>query len=349
MDAAYLALGRLDGVTDLLPDPYLFTYFYVRKEALLSSQIEGTQSTLSQLLLFETEQAPGVPIADVKEVLNYVSALKHGLASLNAPKRPPISLRLIKEIHRILLSEGRGSNKHPGEFRQDQNWVGATKINEASYIPPQPDMVLDCMSDLEKFIHDIPARTPLLMKTALAHVQFETIHPFSDGNGRIGRLLITLLLCAENALKQPMLYLSLYFKTNKEEYYERLQRVRKNGDWEGWVRFFLQGVLETSQQAVDAAHQILQLFESDRKRIASLKQQANAPLRVHEVLQKKPIVSIGTVAKELSMSIPTVTNGMQRLERMEIVREITGGMRNRFYMYQRYVDILNVGTSLSEN
>lgn len=345
IDTANLALGRLDGVTDLLPDPYLFTYFYVRKEALLSSQIEGTQSTLSQLLLFETEQAPGVPIVDVKEVLNYVSALQHGLSSISTPKRPPISLRLIKEIHEILLLEGRGSTKRRGEFRQDQNWVGALSINEASYIPPPPDKVLDCMSELERFIHDIPERTPLLMKAALAHVQFETIHPFSDGNGRMGRLLITLLLCAERALKQPMLYLSLYFKTHKEEYYERLQRVRVNGDWEGWVRFFLQGVLETSQQAVNAAHEILRLFDEDRKRIASLKQQANAPLRVHEVLQKKPIVSIGTVAEELAMSIPTVTNGMRRLERMEIVRETTGGKRNRYYMYQRYVDILNVGTT----
>jgi Fic family protein len=335
----------LDGVTDLLPDPYLFTYFYVRKEALLSSQIEGTQSTLSQLLLFETEQAPGVPIVDVKEVLNYVSALQHGLSSITTPLRPPISLRLIKEIHHILLVEGRGSNRHPGEFRQDQNWVGALSINEASYIPPPPDKVLDCMGELERFIHDIPERTPLLMKAALAHVQFETIHPFSDGNGRMGRLLITLLLCAERALKQPMLYLSLYFKTHKDEYYERLQRVRENGDWEGWVRFFLQGVLETSQQAVNAAHEILRLFDTDRKRIASLKQQANAPLRVHEVLQKKPIVSIGTVGEELSMSIPTVTNGMRRLEKMGIIREITGGKRNRYYMYQQYVDILNVGTT----
>lgn len=345
VDTANLALGRLDGVTDLLPEPYLFTYFYIRKEALLSSQIEGTQSTLSQLLLFETEQAPGVPVADVKEVLNYVSALQHGINSITAPKRPPISLRLIKEMHRLLLQDGRGSDKYPGEFRQDQNWVGAAKINDASYIPPPPDKVLDCMSDLERFLHDIPERTPLLMKAALAHVQFETIHPFSDGNGRMGRLLITLLLCAEKALKQPMLYLSLYFKTHRDEYYERLQSVRKNGDWEGWVRFFLQGILETSQQSVDAAHEILGLFEIDRKRIASLKQQANAPLRVHEVLQKKPIVSIATVVKELSMSFPTVMNGMQRLEKMGIVREITGGARNRLYIYQTYVDILNEGTN----
>jgi Fic family protein len=244
-----------------------------------------------------------------------------------------------------LLIEGRGSNKRPGEFRQDQNWVGALSINEASYIPPPPDKVLDCMSELERFLHDMPERTRLLMKAALAHVQFETIHPFSDGNGRMGRLLITLLLCAEKALKQPMLYLSLYFKTHKDEYYARLQRVREHGDWEGWVRFFLQGVLETSQQAVNAAHEILRLFDTDRKRIASLKQQANAPLRVHEVLQKKPIVSIGTVAEELSMSIPTVTSGLRRLERMEIVREITGGKRNRYYMYQQYIDILNVGTT----
>jgi Fic family protein len=345
LDRANRALGRLDGVSDLLPDPYLFTYFYVRKEAVLSSQIEGTQSTLSQLLLFETEQAPGVPLVDVKEVLNYVNALQYGISSITSANRPPISLRLIKEMHRILMTDARGGRKYPGEFRQDQNWIGADDINKATYIGPPPDKVVECLSELERFIHDIPERTPVLMKAALAHVQFETIHPFSDGNGRMGRLLITLLLCAESALQQPMLYLSLYFKANRNEYYERLQRVREHGDWEGWLRFFLQGILETSQQAVNAAQEILRLFDVDRKRISSLKQQANAPLRVHEILQKKPIVSIGTVAKSLGMSVPTVTNGIQRLEKMGILREVTGGQRNRLYMYQEYVDILNEGTN----
>lgn len=349
LDSANRALGRLDGVTVLLPDPYLFTYLYIRKEAVLSSQIEGTQTTLSQLLLFETEQSPGVPIVDVKEVLNYVSALQHGLKSITTPSRPPISLRLIKEMHSILLSDGRGSRKYPGEFREDQNWIGGALITEASFIGPPPDKVVDCLSELEKFIHDVPERTPVLMKAALAHVQFETIHPFCDGNGRMGRLLITLLLCAEGALQQPMLYLSLYFKTHRDEYIERLQRVREKGDWEGWLRFFLQGVLETSQQAVNAAQEILRLFEVDRKRIASLKQQANSPLRVHEILQKKPLISIGTAARELSMSVPTVTKGMQRLEKMGIVTEVTGGQRNRLYIYKQYVDILNEGTKPIEN
>jgi Fic family protein len=344
LDTANRALGRLDGVTALLPDPYLFTYLYIRKEAVLSSQIEGTQTTLSQLLLFEIEQAPGVPLVDVREVLNYVNALQYGIKSITTPNRPPISLRLIKEMHSILLTDGRGARKYPGEFRQDQNWIGSGKINEASFIGPPPDKVLNCLSDLEKFLHDIPERTPVLMKAALAHVQFETIHPFSDGNGRMGRLLITLLLCAEGALQQPMLYLSLYLKANREEYIERLQRVREKGDWEGWLRFFLKGILETSQQAVDAAQEILQLFETDRKRISSLKQQANSPLRVHEVLQKKPLISIRTAAKELAMSIPTVTKGMERLEKMGIVTEVTGGQRNRLYIYQQYVDILNEGT-----
>lgn len=344
LDAANRALGRLDGVTVLLPDPYLFTYLYIRKEAVLSSQIEGTQTTLSQLLLYETEQSPGVPLVDVKEVLNYVNALQHGIKSITTPNRPPISLRLIKEMHAILLKNARGSNKYPGEFRSDQNWVGSTKIAEASFISPPPEMVEGCLSDLEKFLHDIPERTPVLMKAALAHVQFETIHPFSDGNGRMGRLLITLLLCAEGALQQPMLYLSLYFKTHRDEYIERLQRVREKGDWEGWLRFFLQGILETSQQSVNAAQEILRLFDADRKRIASLRQQANAPLRVHEILQKKPLISIGTAARELSITVPTATKGMQCLERMDIVSEVTGGRRNRFYIYQRYVDILNEGT-----
>lgn len=344
LDRANRALGRLDGVTTLLPDPYLFTYLYIRKEAVLSSQIEGTQTTLSQLLLFETEQVPGVPLVDVREVLNYVNALQYGLASITTPGSPPVSLRLIKNMHRLLLTGCRGGEKYLGEFRQDQNWIGPGKISEASFIGPPPDKVLDCLSELEKFLHDIPERTPVLMKAALAHVQFETIHPFSDGNGRMGRLLITLLLCAESALKQPMLYLSLYLKANRDEYIERLQRVREQGDWEGWLRFFLQGVLETSQQAVNAAQEILTLFENDRKRIASLRQQANAPLRVHEIMQKKPLLSIRTVAKEMDMSLPTVTKGMQLLERLGIVTEVTGGQRNRLYIYQQYVDILNEGT-----
>jgi len=344
LDAANRALGRLDGVTALLPDPYLFTYLYIRKEAVLSSQIEGTQTTLSQLLLFETEDMPGVPLIDAKEVLNYVKALQYGLTSIITPGSPPISLRLIKEMHHILLAGGRGGDKYPGEFRLDQNWIGPGKISEASFIGPPPDKVVDCLSDLEKYLHDIPERTPVLMKAALAHVQFETIHPFSDGNGRMGRLLITLLLCAERALKEPMLYLSLYLKTNRGEYIERLQRVREQGDWEGWLRFFLQGVLETAQQAVGAAQEILRLFEADRKRIASLRQQANAPLRVHEVLQKKPLISIRTAAKDMRMSLPTVTKGMQLLERLGIVAEVTGGQRNRLYMYKQYVDILNEGT-----
>jgi Fic family protein len=344
LDVANRALGRLDGVTALLPDPFLFTYLYIRKEAVLSSQIEGTQTTLSQLLLFETEQSPGVPLIDVKEVLNYVNALQYGLKSITTPGRPPISLRLIKEMHSILLSGCRGGNKYPGEFRQDQNWIGPGKISEASFIGPPPDKVAECLSELERFLHDIPERTPVLMKAALAHVQFETIHPFSDGNGRMGRLLITLLLCAEGALQQPMLYLSLYLKANRGEYIERLQRVREHGDWEGWLRFFLEGILETSQQAVNAAQEILRLFETDRKRIASLKQQANAPLRVHEILQKKPLISIRTAAKEMGMSIPTITKGMQLLEKLGIVTEVTGGQRNRLYIYQQYVDILNEGT-----
>lgn len=344
LDSANRALGRLDGVTALLPEPFLFTYLYIRKEAVLSSQIEGTQTTLSELLLYETEQATGVPLVDVKEVLNYVNALQYGINSITTPNRPPISLRLIKEMHAILLTNGRGSNKYPGEFRADQNWVGSTKITEASFISPPPEMVEDCLSDLEKFLHDIPERTPVLMKAALAHVQFETIHPFIDGNGRMGRLLITLLLCAEGALQQPMLYLSLYFKTHRDEYIERLQRVREKGDWEGWLRFFLQGILETSQQAVNAAQEILRLFDADRKRLATLRQQANAPLRVHEILQKKPLISIGTAARELGITVPTATNGMQRLAGMDIVREVTGGQRNRLYIYQQYVDILNEGT-----
>ncbi|HKX27032.1 MAG TPA: Fic family protein [Blastocatellia bacterium] len=345
MDRANRALGRLDGVTVLLPDEYLFTYFYVRKEAVLSSQIEGTQSTLSQLLLFEIEEVPGVPIDDAKEVLNYVRAMQWGLSSIASSKRLPLSLRLIKEIHSLLLDGNRGGDKDPGEFRRYQNWVGGSNPSEASFVGPPPDRVAECMNEFEKFLHDLPEKTPVLMKAALAHVQFETIHPFGDGNGRLGRLLITLLLCAEGALRQPMLYLSLFFKTNREQYYEKLQQVRNDGDWEGWLRFFLQGVEETAQQAVGAAQAILKLFAQDRDRIVTLKQQATAALRIHEILQKRPILSIKRVAERLSLSIPTATKGMQNLERLGIVREITEKDRYRLYMYQPYVDILNEGTT----
>lgn len=351
MEKANRALGRLDGVTSLLPDTYLFTYFYVRKEAVLSSQIEGTQSSLQELLLFEIEEAPGVPLDDVREVSNYVRAMNHGLSSIRGEGRLPLSLRLLCEVHGILLQQGRGGSKGPGEFRTSQNWVGGTKPSNAVYVGPPAENLKECLDAFEKFLYDKPSRTPVLTKAALSHVQFETIHPFQDGNGRLGRLLITLLLCSEEALREPMLYLSLYFKTNRDEYYARLQDVREKGDWEGWLRFFLTGVLVTADQAVKAAQDILRMFDADRRRIASIGQQANSALRVHDVLQVRPIIT-ATVARKLleakgmPLSEPTVYSAIKQLEKIGIVRELTGKSRNRLYAYAEYMRILDEGTEV---
>lgn len=340
MEKASLALGRLDGVAALLPDTSLFLYFYVRKEALLSSQIEGTQSSFSDLLLFESFETPGVPLNDVEEVSNYVAALNYGLERLHGGF--PLSLRLIKEIHKILLSKGRGSSKEPGEFRRSQNWVGGSRPGNALYVPPPPDKVMECMGALENYLHAKPV--PVLIKAALSHVQFESIHPFLDGNGRLGRLLVTLLFCVEGVLKEPLLYLSLYLKANRDEYYALLQRVRTEGDWEAWLEFFLKGVHETAEQAVKTARAILDLFEKDRKKIATLKRPAGSALRIHEVLQKNPILSI-TKAKDMTgMSFPTVKTSLQHLQHLGLVREATGKERNRLYIYDDYVKLLGEGT-----
>ncbi len=349
IETANRALGRLDGVTSLLPNTYLFTYFYVRKEAVLSSQIEGTQSTLEELLLFESADAPGVPLDDVQEVSNYVQALNYGLSQIRQEKGLPLSLRLLREMHRILLSDGRGGQKTPGEFRRSQNWVGGSKPSNATYVPPPAERLMDSLAAFENFLHDKPIRTPVLIKAALCHVQFESIHPFQDGNGRLGRLIITLLLCAENALQEPMLYLSLYFKTKRSEYYARLQSVREQGDWEGWLKFFLTGVLETAQQAVSAAQAILQLFDHDKRRIAALGQQGPSTLLVHDIFQNRPIMSVSTTrkslaAKAIKLSEPTVYSSVRNLEQLGILTEVTGKDRHRLYRYNEYMGILDEGT-----
>lgn len=341
MERATLALGRLDGLTMVLPDTALFIYFYVRKEAVLSSQIEGTQSSLADLLLYESKEAPGVPLDDVQEVSNYVAALSHGLERLRGGF--PLSLRLIREMHEVMLHQGRGRDKRPGEFRRSQNWIGGTRPGNAKFVPPPPEYVLDCLSALEKFLHDDPVRTPVLIKAALTHVQFETIHPFLDGNGRIGRLLITLLLCNEGALADPILYLSLFFKKNRQLYYDLLQRVRTEGVWEEWIRFFLEGVLETSQQATKSARLILQLFENDRERIATLGRSAGSALRVHEMLQRHPLLTISQAVDALNLSKPTVAAALSNLQELGIVRELTGKQRHRVYLYDHYLAILNEG------
>lgn len=342
LENANRALGRLDGVTSILPDTPLFLYMYVRKEALLSSQIEGTQSSLSDLLFFESEEAPGIPLDDVQEVSNYVAAMQQGLARIRSGF--PVSLRLIREIHETLLARGRGSTKQPGEFRRSQNWIGGTRPGNALFVPPPPEHVLDLMSDLEAFVHAETPEIPLLVKAGLVHVQFETIHPFLDGNGRVGRLLITLLLCAQGILKEPILYLSLYFKAHRRHYYELLQQVRERGAWEAWIEFFLDGITETSLQAAEAAREILGLFEADRDRIEGLGRPAASALRVHQLLQQKPIVGIPDAAKRLGLSAPTIAKSIRHLEVLGIVREVTGKQRGRLFVYDGYLDILNRGT-----
>ena len=342
LERANRALGRLDGMSSLIPDTSLFIYFYLRKEALLSSQIEGTQSSFSDLLLFESHETPAVPIEDVQEVSNYIAAMQHGLKRLHDGF--PLSLRLIKEMHAMLLAKGRGAGKSPGEFRRTQNWIGGSRPGNARFVPPPPEQVMPLMGDLEKFMHD-PRRLPLLVKAALVHVQFETIHPFLDGNGRLGRLLITLLLCSEGALSEPILYLSLYLKTHRNDYYEHLQRVRTDGDWEAWVLFFLQGILDTAEQATTSAKAILQLLERDREKIEQLGRASGSALRLYEYLQRQPITSVARAAKRLRVTEPTVRASLVHLERLKIVRELTGRQRGRLFVYQKYLDILDSGTA----
>lgn len=342
LEAANRAIGRLDGVASILPDTPLFLYMYVRKEALLSSQIEGTQSSLSDLLLFESEEAPGVPLDDVQEVSNYIGAMNHGLNRIR--EGFPLSLRLIREIHEALLSKGRGSTKQPGEFRKSQNWIGGTRPGNALFVPPPPEQVMNLMADLETFIHADTPEIPFLIKAGLVHVQFETIHPFLDGNGRLGRLLITFLLCTHGILKEPILYLSLYFKSHRQHYYDLLQRVRDQGDWETWLEFFLDGITETSLQAADAAREILQLFEADRKRIEDLGRPAASALRVHQLIQQKPLTSISEAAEKLKLSPPTVAKSIEHLQQLGILRETTGRQRGRKFVYGEYLNILNRGT-----
>jgi len=340
-DHALLALGRLDSVSALLQDTAVFLYMYVRKEAVLSSMIEGTQSSLSDLLLFELDQEPGVPLDDVREVSNYVAALDHGLRRLG--EGFPLSLRLLKEIHAVLLRQGRGGNQTPGEFRRSQNWIGGTRPGNAAFVPPPPHKVLECLGDLELFLHDTPESTPPLLKAALAHVQFETIHPFLDGNGRLGRLLITLLLCEQKVLREPMLYLSLYFKTHRQYYYEMLGTVRFTGDWEAWLDFFAEAVIITATQAVDTAQQLLRVAGEDREKIERLGRAAPSTLAVHNALLQHPIATAGFLAEHTGITPATVNKSLAHLAALGIVRELTQQKRNRIFSYTLAIDIMSQG------
>lgn len=342
LEQSLLALGRLDSISVLLPDPALFRYGYIRKEAVLSSQIEGAQSSLSDLLLFELDQAPGVPINDVVEVSNCVAALEHGLARLRGGF--PLANRLIREIHEELLSRGRGSDKLPGEFRRSQNWIGGTRPGNAYYVPAPAWAVQDAMGELELFLNDASTPLPILVKIALAHVQFETIHPFLDGNGRVGRLLIALLACERGLLSEPLLYLSLYFKQHRSEYYRLLDQVRADGDWEAWLDFFLDGVRRTATEAVSVAQRLAETFQADADRLRTSGRTAGSALRVHEALRDHAIATLPDICRRSGLSFPAAAAGMGVLVDTGIARELTGRKRNRIFAYDQYLALLTEGT-----
>jgi len=341
LERATLAVGRLDSISTLLPDPQLFLYSYVRREAVLSSQIEGTQSSLSDLLLFELEEAPGSPLDDVVEVSNYISALEHGMARLR--EGFPLSNRLLREMHAALMSRGRGSDKEPGEFRRSQNWIGGTRPGNARFVPPPPHEVDPCMAALERFLHEESSGLPVLLKAALAHVQFETIHPFLDGNGRLGRLLIVLLLHHGGLLSEPLLYLSLFLKEHRSHYYDLLDRVRTTGDWEAWVDFFLEGVEHTAHSAVQTARRLVALFDTDTRRLQQTGRSAASALRVLTVLRQRPVLTLQHLCKAHAMTFPTASKAMHALTTTGIARELTGQRRNRVFVYDAYLAILNEG------
>jgi Fic family protein len=283
-----------------------------------------------------------VPLDDVVEVSNYVTALDHGLARLRAGF--PLSNRLIREIHGVLLSRGRGSGKDPGEFRRSQNWIGGSRPGNAVFVPPPQTAVPDCMAELERFLHAEDDRLPILVRAGLAHVQFETIHPFLDGNGRVGRLLVTLLLCHAGVLREPLLYLSLYLKQHRAEYYALLDQVRLDGDWEAWLAFFLDGVRVTAEGAVDTAQRLAAMFRDDRAKIEPTGRRAGSALRVHEALKARPILSLSAICERTGLSFPAASSAMDLLAELRIARELTGKRRNRLFVYDRYLAILNEGT-----
>ena len=345
-DQALLALGRLDSASTLLPDAHLLLYTYVRKEAVVSSMIEGTQSSLSDLMLYELDEVPGVPTEDVREVSNYVAALSHGLKRLS--EGFPLSLRLLREIHQVLLRQGRGGKFLPGDFRTSQNWIGGTRPGNATFVPPPVHELTQCLSDLEKFINDQPEKTSAVLKAALAHVQFETIHPFLDGNGRLGRLLITLILCEQGVLKLPLLYISLYFKTHRQQYYDLLNAVRIDGDWEAWIEYFAQAIITTATQATETAKRLHELSLQDRDLISTIGRAATATLQVHRALMERPIATSGHIVTQTGISPATVNKSLKRLQELELVEEMTSQRRNRVFCYRRYISIINEGTELPD-
>jgi len=337
-DEALLGLGRLDALTAHLPNASLLLYSFVRKEAVLSSQIEGTQSSLTDLLLYEIDEQPGVPVEDAREVSRCVAALEHGLKKLRGGL--PLCMRLLCEMHKVLLSHPGGRGKTPGEVRRSQVWIGGTRPGNAVFVPPPAVELAACLTAFEGFLNDEPEPTPPLIKAALAHVQFETIHPFLDGNGRIGRLLIVLQLVADGVLREPMLYLSLFFKTHRALYYELLNEVRLRGDWERWLDFFAEGVQVSAAQAVATANALLALVNADRDRIAKLGRAASSALTVHEALQRQPLATSASLVKATGLTAATVNKSLAHLERIGVVAELTNRQRGRIFSYRRYVDKL---------
>jgi len=335
LDRAMLSLGRLDGVAATMPDVDLLLYTFVRKEAVLSSQIEGTQSTLDDLLAHEIEAVPGAPGDDVREVSRYVDAMNHGLERLAGGF--PLSTRLLREMHGILLADGRGAQKQPGEFRRSQNWIGGTRPGNAGFVPPPPTHLDACLTNLEQYLHE-PANP--VVKAALAHVQFETIHPFLDGNGRVGRLLIALMLCHDDVLRKPLLYPSLYFKEHRQQYYEELNAVRAFGDYERWIDFFAEAIRHSAEVAIETGRRVTQAFREDRTQLRAVPRIAGSLLMVQEALQAKPVATVAKLREVTGLTTPTINSLLRELESREIIKESTGRARDRVYVYRRYLEAL---------
>lgn len=338
LEKANQAIGALNGVISTVPDSAIINYMYVRKEALLSSQIEGTQSTLDDLLKYEAKQTQGLPVEDASEVSSYVAALNYGIKRIN--EGFPLALRLIKEIHAILLKNSRGKTKSPGEFRSSQNWIGGTRPGNARFVPCPPDKLLDILSRLEKFINE-EDNIPSLIKAALIHVQFETIHPFLDGNGRLGRLLITFFLCVKGLLKSPFLYLSLFFKKNRTLYYEHLNNVRYQGDWESWIQFFLEGVIETSDDARKTIILIQKLFADDEQKLKTLGKAQKSAQIVFEQFEQKPILTVAEIESKIKLSRPTIISSVNRLIELGILTNTSEKKWGQAYAYTGYIDLLS--------
>ena len=340
IEKASLMLGKLNAITSQVPNVNLFLYHYIRQEALLSSQIEGTQSSYHDLMLHEVNEAISVPLEDVEEVSTYIAAIQYGVHRLKQEDFP-LSLRLLKDVHAVLLTNTRGRNKQPGEFRQSQNWIGGTRPSNALFVPPPPEWLPEGLGALESFMHETDSNLPHLIKVALLHVQFETIHPFLDGNGRLGRLLITLYLLEKDVLTEPILYISLYLKRNQADYYRLLNEVRLSGNWEAWLEFFLEGVVQTCQSTLKTTQAINALILQDRQLLASQSRKTQTSLQLYELLLLKPLLTIPYASKALALSQPTVTKAFQKLEALGIVIEVSGKQRGRFFAYSTYTALLS--------